>query len=90
MLEFERAELTNVYQSALASVSVIDRLDTSDEDFLPTDIRNKRDWVDALYRNRDHLTIILGRYQWPDEFDLQPFNDAIAQANTRLSILRGS
>ena len=48
MLDAELEELTNVYQSGLASVSTIDRLDTSDEDFLPPDIRKKREWVDAL------------------------------------------
>lgn len=88
MLQAELAELTNVYQSALASVSIIERLDTSDEDFLPPDTRTKREWVDALYRNRDHLTIILGRYTWPEDFDLAPFNAAIAQANARLDILK--
>lgn len=89
MLEIEMAELTNVYQSALASVSQINRLDTSDEDFLPPDIRYKREWVDALYRNRDHLVIIKGRYTWPEQFDLTVFDAAIAQANNRLNILKG-
>lgn len=88
MLQAELAELTNVYQSALASVSIIERLDTSDEDFLPPDIKSKREWVDTLYRNRDHLTIILGRYAWTEDFDLAPFNAAIAQANARLDILK--
>jgi hypothetical protein len=89
MLETELDELTNVYQSGLASVSTIERLDTSDEDFLPPEIRKKREWVDALYRNRDHLTIIKGRYSWPEQFDLTVFNAAIAQANERLAILKG-
>lgn len=89
MLDAELEELTNVYQSGLASVSIIERLDTSDEDFLPPDIRRKREWVDAIYRNRDHLTIIKGRYSWPEQFDLTVFDAAIAQANNRLDILKG-
>jgi hypothetical protein len=89
MLESEILELTNVYQSGLASVSAIERLDTSDQDFLPPEIRNKREWVDALYRNRDHLTIIKGRYSWPEQFNLTVFDAAIAQANNRLNILKG-
>lgn len=89
MLEAELEALTNVYQSGLASVSTIDRLDTSNEDFLPPDIRKKREWVDALYRNRDHLVLIKGLYSWPGQFDLTVFDAAIAQANERLKILKG-
>lgn len=89
MLEIELEELTNVYQTGLASVSTINRLDTSDEDFLPPEIRKKREWVDALYRNRDHLVIIKGRYTWTEQFDLTVFDSAIAQANNRLAILKG-
>lgn len=89
MLEAELEALTNVYQSGLASVSTIDRLDTSNEDFLPPGIRKKREWVDALYRNRDHLVLIKGLYSWPEQFNLTVFDAAIAQANERLKILKG-
>lgn len=35
------------------------------------------DWAGTVQRNVDHLTIMVGK-DWPKEFDLKPFNDAIA------------
>lgn len=90
MLDAELAEMTNTYQSAMSSVSMIDRLDTSDQDFYPPEIRTRRELIDALFRNKNHLEIILGRYAWTEEFDLAPFHAAIAKANARLEILRNS
>lgn len=35
------------------------------------------DWAGTVQRNVDHLTIMVGK-EWPTEFDMKPFNDAIA------------
>lgn len=86
-LPLDPTELTRDYQGGLAVVSMINRLDTTDEDFLPPDIRTRRDWIDAIYRNRNHLEIILGRYEWPPEFDLQVLRNAIAQADAKLAAM---
>lgn len=84
-LPLDPTELSRDYQGALAVATLIVRLDTTDQDFLPPDIRTRRDWIDALYRNRNHLEIILGRYEWPSTYNLQPFMDAIAQADAKLA-----
>jgi len=80
-------ELARDYQSALAVVAMIGRLDTTDADFLPGEIKTRREWIDAIYRNRNHLEIILSRYEWPETYDLQPFRDAIAQADAKLTAM---
>jgi len=81
-------ELAKDYQSALAVVAMVDRLDTTDLDFLPGEINTRRDWIEAIYCNRNHLEIILGRYEWPETYDLQPFRDAIAQADAKLTAMK--
>lgn len=86
--DFTYEEITRDYHGALAVAAGIDRLDTTDQDFLPPDIRSRRDWIDALYRNRNHLEIVLGRYQWPMEFNLAPLQNAIAQADRKLLEMR--
>lgn len=90
MLQAQMDQMTSVYQSSMAAVSMIDRLDTSDEDFYPPDIRTRRELIDALFRNKNHIEIILGGYPWTEEFDLAPFHAAIAKANARLEILRNN
>lgn len=86
--DFIYDDLSRDYHAALAVVALIDRLDTTDADFLPPDIRNRRDWIDSLYRNRNHLEIILGRYSWPTEFNLAPLQGAISQADRKLLEMR--
>lgn len=81
------SELNNCYSAALAVVATISRLSGLDIDFLPPEIRSRRDWIDALYRNRNHLEIVLGRYEWPPEFDLQVLRNAIAQADAKLAAM---
>ena len=88
-IDFIYDDINRDYHGALAVAAFIDRLDTTDQDFLPPDIRSRRQWIDALYRNRNHLEIILGRHQWPTEFNLAPLQGAIAQADRKLSEMRG-
>jgi len=87
--DFIYGEMNRDYHAALAVVAMVDRLDTEDMDFLPGEIQSLRDWIDALYRNRNHLEIVIGRYPWPPEFDLSPLQAAIAQADRKLSEMRG-
>jgi len=87
--DFIYDEINRDYHAALAVVAIIDRLDSTDLDFLPGEIRGRRDWIDALYRNRNHLEIMIGRYAWPAEYDLAPLRSAIAQADRKLSEMRG-
>jgi hypothetical protein len=57
------------YNAAMDSVNLLAAgkpLGTSDED-----------WADCVKRNVDHLNIILGK-DWPVEFDLTPFRNAVA------------
>lgn len=87
--DFIYDEINRDYHAALAVVALIKQLDTTDLDFLPNQIRTRRDWINALYSNRNHLEIMLGRYQWPPEFDLAPLKAGIAQADRKLSEMKG-
>ena len=87
--DFIYDDLNRDYHASLAVVTMINRLDTTDLDFLPGEIRGRRDWIDALYRNRNHLEIVIGRYAWPQDFDLAPLQSAIAQADRKLAEMRG-
>ena len=88
-IDFTHMDLLRDYSGALAVIALISRLTTTDQDFLPPEIRSRREWIDALYRNRNHLEIVIGRCSWPLEFDLAPLQSAIVQADEKLSEMRG-
>jgi hypothetical protein len=57
------------YNAAMDSVNLLNAgkpVDESDED-----------WAGTVQRNVDHLKLQVEK-EWPSEYDLTPFNDAIA------------
>jgi hypothetical protein len=40
--------------------------------------QSSEDWADCVKRNVEHLKIQVAKEGWPAEFDLAPFNAAIA------------
>jgi hypothetical protein len=62
-------DLQQTYTAAMDSVNLLNAgkpADTTDED-----------WADTVKRNVDHLEIVVAK-EWTEDFDLTPFNDAIA------------
>jgi len=62
-------DLQQTYTAAMDSVNLLNAgkpADTTDAD-----------WADTVKRNVDHLEIIVAK-EWTEDFDLTPFNDAIA------------
>jgi len=57
------------YNSALNSVNVLTNEQRGD--------RSEEEWQSCIRANVDHLKIML-QIDWPEEFDLTPFEDAIA------------
>ena len=68
-MEEKVIDYVNTYNSALDSVNVLtngEQGEMSDEE-----------WQGCIRANVDHLKIML-QIDWPEEFDLTPFEDAIA------------
>jgi hypothetical protein len=62
-------DLQQTYTAAMDSVNLLNAgkpADTTDAD-----------WADTVKRNVDHLEIVVAK-EWTEDFDLTPFNDAIA------------
>jgi len=62
-------DLQQTYTAAMDSVNLLNAgkpVDTTDAD-----------WADTVKRNVDHLEIVVAK-EWTEDFDLTPFNDAIA------------
>ena len=57
------------YNAAMDSVNLLNRGKKS--------WQSPEDWADTVERNVDHLKLIVAK-DWPAEFDLAPFNAAIA------------
>lgn len=59
----------NTYNAAMDSVNLLNRGKPAYE--------SEEDWADTVRRNVEHLKIQV-RKEWPEGFDLTPFNEAIA------------
>lgn len=57
------------YNNAMSSVNVLTNEQRGD--------RSEEEWQSCIRANVDHLKIML-QIDWPEEFDLTPFEDAIA------------
>lgn len=57
------------YNAAMDSVNLLNAGKPSGD--------SEEDWADSVKRNVEHLKIQLGK-EWPGEFDLTPFSDAVA------------
>jgi flagellar capping protein FliD len=68
-MEEKVIDYVNTYNSALDSVNVL----TNEEQGEMSD----EEWQGCIRANVDHLKIML-QIDWPEEFDLTPFEDAIA------------
>jgi len=68
-MDYTAEEIARYYSAAMDSVILLNAgkaADMSDDD-----------WNDAVYRNVEHLKIVVAKDFWTDE-DLTPFHDAIA------------
>jgi flagellar capping protein FliD len=68
-MEEKVIDYVNTYNSALDSVNVL----TNEEQGEMSD----EEWQGCIRANVDHLKIML-QIDWPEEFDLTPFEDAIS------------
>jgi hypothetical protein len=59
------------YSAALDSVALL-------QAGQPKDMTDA-DWADTVKRNKEHLSLQLNKEGFYDEYDLQPFKDAIAK-----------
>jgi len=69
MREVTAEEVQRHYSAAMDSVNLINAGKRAG--------MTQSDWEDTVKRNVEHLKIMVGK-EWPAEFDLTPFNDAIA------------
>jgi len=66
----EEIDWQRTYSAAMDSVNLLNAGKQEDE--------SNEDWADCVSRNVEHLKIIVAKEDWPSEFDLTPFNDAIS------------
>jgi hypothetical protein len=57
------------YKAAMDSVNLLNKGKPEGD--------SAEDWAGTVQRNVDHLKIQVAK-EWPDGFDMKPFNDAIA------------
>lgn len=62
-------DYVTTYNNAMNSVNVLNNEPRGD--------RPEEEWQGCIRANVDHLKIML-QIDWPEEFDLTPFEDAIA------------
>ncbi len=58
------------YNAAMDSVNLLNAGKPEDQ--------SPEDWADCVKRNVEHLKIQVAKEDWPAEFDMAPFNAAIA------------
>jgi hypothetical protein len=69
--EYQEPTLADHYNAALHSVALIN-------DYLEDGKVEAPEDLGTLWRNVEHLRIVLVREPWTQEFDLQPLRDAVA------------
>ena len=68
-MEEKVIDYVTTYNNAMSSVNVLNHEQRGD--------RSEEEWQGCILANVDHLKIML-QIDWPEEFDLTPFEDAIA------------
>lgn len=66
----EEINWQGTYNAAMDSVNLLNAGKPAGE--------SDEDWADCVKRNVGHLKIIVAKEDWPEGFDLTPFNDAIS------------
>lgn len=67
-----QTDWNQTYNAAMDSVTLLERG--------KSDYMSDSDWEGCVQRNVDHLKIIVKK-DWPEGFDLTPFEDAIAASS---------
>lgn len=65
----EEMDWQGTYNAAMDSVNLLNAGKPAND--------SDEDWADTVQRNVDHLKLQVEK-QWPEGFDLEPFNAAIA------------
>jgi len=76
--EITTERIKQIYDAAMDSVNLINKGKPSRS--------TNEEWKDNLWRNKEHLKIILDQKYWTTE-DLQPFKDAVVKAEKEISKL---
>ena len=66
----QEQEVASSYSAAMDSVNLLNA-------GKPEDMTDE-DWADTVKRNKDHLNIQLAKPEYYEDFDLTPFQDAVA------------
>lgn len=62
-------EIAQHYKAALDSVNLINAGQPEGTE--------DAEWADTVKRNKEHLSIMLGKDFWTSEYDLKPLQDAV-------------
>jgi hypothetical protein len=69
-IEFPEVSWEDKYAASLDSVALLNAGKPQ--------ICSEQEWLECEARNIEHLEIMLAQ-EWPEDFDLQPLNDALSE-----------